>query len=158
MSTKKQKKLIKDIKKTSKQLKEKGLSTRDIIIIIASSIGGLVLLSGLGIGGVHLAEYLKEEEKKAKKEKFRTFLTNLYDDTFTNKWADILWKEWKETGEKSYEKLYDNSYFFFEIWRNQPDNMKDYAKQMDSISWISKEIRKWIEKYVPKEPGIEEID
>ena len=68
MVTKKQKKIIKDIKKTSKELNDKGLSRVEILRITAASIGGLVLLSSLGLGTDEIVSRMKKSEGKKKEE------------------------------------------------------------------------------------------
>tara|TARA_Y100000389_G_scaffold199484_1_gene237947 strand:+ start:354 stop:1079 length:726 start_codon:yes stop_codon:yes gene_type:complete len=63
MVTKKQKKIIKDIKKTSKELNDKGLSRVEILRITAASIGGLVFLSSLGLGTGEIVSRMKKSEE-----------------------------------------------------------------------------------------------
>ena len=78
MVTKKQKKIIKDIKKTSKELKEKGLTTREIILIVTSILilaGALVVYALLGI---HIDNLLKQINTRSNDiKRLRTSLGNI---------------------------------------------------------------------------------
>ena len=66
MVTKKQKKIIKDIKKSSKELKEKGLTSLEIILIVTSIFilaGGLTVYALLGI---HIDDLKNKIKKRTK--------------------------------------------------------------------------------------------
>lgn len=64
MVTKKQKKIIQDIKKTSKELKKKGISSREVILIMTSILILAVAVMGFTVLGNEINELSIESDRR----------------------------------------------------------------------------------------------
>tara|TARA_B100000941_G_C28490558_1_gene547685 strand:+ start:190 stop:1119 length:930 start_codon:yes stop_codon:yes gene_type:complete len=131
MVTKKQKKIIKDIKKTSKELKEKGLTTREIILIVTSILilaGALVVY---GLLGIHIDNLLKQINTRSNDiKRLRTSLGNID-------------KKWRTQFNQNKRLLQENKKFKKSLNEIEIENqvLEEEVKKMGNID------KKWITQF-----------
>jgi hypothetical protein len=94
--------LVKKIVNDSNELKKKGFSKEEILYLVAFGVGGLALVTGLGLGGVALSRKMREErEREAAEERAEPGILQL----------QALFRRKREAARKKREKEEALKYF-----------------------------------------------
>ena len=103
--------LVNKIVKNSKELREKGFSKEEILYLVAFSVGGLALVTGLGLGGVALSRKMRErrreeaEKEREKERERRQRIGMIYRRQFNNPLENFQrYKDERETAKRQARK------------------------------------------------------
>lgn len=143
MVTKKQKKIIKDIKKTSKELKEKGLTTREIILIVTSILilaGALVVYALLGI---HIDDLLKQINTRTNDiKRLRTSLGNI-----DKKWRTQFNQNQRLLQEnENFKKSLNNIEQENQVLEAEVKKLKNFKKSLNKIEQENLALKEEVKK------------